>query len=143
MRRLLVAIAVLSVFFACYGWFHRRFVQPARHSDAIEQMIQSLALRRPPHVTRGQWASAVAWTNNLHGNSLLPFETDAPTLAAFAERFKKKLDGEVDMTTIDWIWEEYADLTPHGAQYQRFKKIMDEEIAAVGPNDDPWGMRVP
>lgn len=47
------------------------------------------------------------------------------------------------METIDWIWSEYAKLCPHGASYQRFKEVMEDEIARVGPNDNPWGMNVP
>jgi hypothetical protein len=94
-------------------------------------------------MTRGQWGSAVAWTLNLHGNSLLRFEADRSAITAFEKRLKGKLAGRVDMQTIDWIWNEYANLCPHGASYQRFKPQMLEEINEVGPNDDVWGMNVP
>lgn len=144
LRKWLVAvIVVLGLIVSACGWFDRKYLAPRRHDKTVERLIGSLAQRRPPNVTRGQWASAVAWTWNLHGNSLLMFEVDGPTIAAFEQRLKDRLDGNVDMATIDWIWNEYAHLSPHGAKYQRFKARMHEEIETVGPDDDPWGMKVP
>jgi len=142
-RLVLAVVAVLCVFFAGYGWFHRSFITPRRHSDSIHRMIESLVNRRPDDMTQAQWGSAVAWTLNLHSNSLLSLDADASTIAAFETRLEGRLAGDVDMQTIHWIWDEYADLCPHGAGYQRFKAQMLEEIDAVGPKDDPWGMNVP
>lgn len=142
-RSLLVVVALLAIFFTAYGWFHRKFVVTRYHSDAVESLIETLVDKRPPEITRGQWGSAVAWTLNLHGNSLLMFEADGPTIQAFEQRLKQKLAGDVNMETIHWIWDEYANISPHGASYQRFKVQMQDEIDNVGPNDDSWGMRVP
>ena len=75
--------------------------------------------------------------------SLLSFEASGPTIEAFEQRLKQKLDGDVDLETIYWIWDEYAGICPHGASYQRFRVQMQDDIDNVGPNDDPWGMRVP
>ncbi len=137
-----MATALLSALLAGYGLYYRRMVMPRRHSHAIERLIESLVDRRPAGTTRGQWGSAVAWTLNLHGNSL-SYEVDGPTIAAFEERLREKLAGDVDMQTIDWIWNEYANICPAGARYQRFKAQMLDEIDKVGPNDDVWGMNVP
>jgi hypothetical protein len=142
-RRLLAVVAVLCVLFAIYGWYDRTFIAPGRHSEAVRRSIESLVNRRPADMTRGQWGCAVAWTLNLHGNSLLSFEAHGPTIAAFEKRLKEKLAGDVNMQTIHWIWSEYAKICPHGASYQRFRAAMLEEIDSVGPNDDPWGMNVP
>jgi len=142
-RSFLAAVAVLAVLLSAYGWFHRKFVVTRRHSDAVQRLIESLVDRRPSDITRGQWGSAVAWTLNLHGNSLLMFEADGPSIKAFEERLKQKLEGDVGMETIHWIWNEYADICPHGASYQRFKVQMQDEIDNVGPNDDSWGTNVP
>ena len=142
-RSLLLVFALLAVVFAAYGWIHRKFVMPRHYSDAVERLIETLADRRPPNMTSGQWGSAVAWTLNLHGNSLLMFEANGPTIKAFEQRLEAKLAGDVSMETIHWIWDEYANICPHGASYQRFKVQMQDEIDNVGPNDDPWGMNVP
>jgi len=143
LKSLLLFTAGVAVVLACGRWYYQAIVEPHRESDAIQSLLHSLAKRRPANVTRGQWGSAVSWTLNLHGNSLLPFEADGPTLRRFRARLEERLAGPVDLSTIDWIWDEYALLTPHGREYQRFKEMRDEEIGTVGPNDDIWSANVP
>jgi hypothetical protein len=82
-RSLFLGLFVLAVLFAAYGWLYRRIIEPRRHSDSVERRIESLALRRPPEMSPRQWESAVAWTRNLHGNSLLMFQADGPTIREF------------------------------------------------------------
>ena len=94
-------------------------------------------------MTRGQWSCAVACTINLVGNSLLPFEAKLDDLRRFQRQLEEKTAGDVDMTTILWIWDQHAHLTPAGKNYQEFRAQMLDDIARVGPNDDPWGMNVP
>ena len=142
-RSLLAIVAILAGLFAGYGWLHRTVIAPSRHADEIERLLRSLVACRPADMTRGQWGCAVAWTLNLHSNSMLMFEADVSAIAAFEQRLKDRLAGDVDMQTIDWIWTQYAQLCPHGASYQRLKPQMLEEIQTVGPRDDPWGMNVP
>jgi hypothetical protein len=114
-----------------------------QHDRAIGRLIDSMESRRPANVTRGRWASAVRWTHNLHGNSLLPFQRDSQTIAAFKQRLETRLAGEVNMDTIDWIWDEYDRICPGGHNYQRFKALMLEEMERVAADDVPLGMKVP
>jgi hypothetical protein len=137
---MLVAFSLVAVLLAGFGWFYRQILEPRQLNDKIEAHIDSLALRRPPELTRQQWESAVAWTSNLHGNSLLRFQTDTPALRQFEQRLSEKLKGKVNLETIDWIWAEYARACPGGANYQRFKPMMQDEIAAGGGE---WGINVP
>ena len=139
-RSLFVLLAVLSVVFAGYGWLNREYLEPHRRAGAVEQQIRLLAARRPKDMTPRQWESAVAWTLNLHGNSLMFAQADGPTIRRFERQLAKKLAGDVNMETIHWIWDEYADICPGGASYQRFKPQMLEEIAQGGAN---WGMNIP
>lgn len=143
LRGIFMVMLALAIPLAAYGWFYRQIQAPSIYSNRIEQKIRSLVQRRPADMTRGQWGSAVAWTLNLHGNSLVRFEADYSSIKAFDRRLEEKLRGDVDMSTIHWIWDEYAKLTPHGASYQRFKEMMQEEIDGVGPNTDVWNMKVP
>lgn len=140
LRTLFVAIFVLAVLFAVFGWFHRQVFEPHRHDNAIGKHLRSLAWRRPPEMSPRQWESAVAWTLNLHGNSMLHFEANNATMRDFNERLEQKLSGHIDMKTIEWIWDEYAELCPGGANYQRFRPQMLEEIEAGGGN---WSLNVP
>ena len=134
------AITVLAVLFAGYGWLNRRFFEPRRQSDAIERRLESLGRRRPNDMSPRQWESAVAWTLNLHGNSLIMFQADGEQIRRLDQRLAKKLAGEVNMDTIHWIWDEYAEICSGGASYQRFRAQMEDEIAQGGGN---WGLNVP
>jgi hypothetical protein len=122
-------------------WIDHTALKPHRIGRQIEEQIESLAKRRPPKMTKEQWTSAVAWTLNLHGNSLISFQCDSATLGNFRDRLAERLAGPVDMTTILWIWDEYALVCPGGAKYQRFRPMMLEEIEAGGGG---WtGINVP
>lgn len=142
-RWLIAGVVLASFLFGGFAWLHRTILAPRREARAVERLLESLVDRRPDGVTRGQWGSAVAWTLNLHSNSMLMFEASAPRIAIFKEELQDRLSDRVSMKTIYWIWSEYAKLTRHGADYQRFQVQMINEIDNVGPNDDPWGMDVP
>jgi hypothetical protein len=139
MRSLFAVIGILAVLLAGYGWFHRRYVEPRHHAAAIERRLQSLVDSRPHDMSPRQWESAVAWTLNLHANSLISFQADGPAIANFDQRLAKKLAEPVDMHTIHWIWDEYDEICRGGANYQRFRAVMLEEIESGGGN---WGMSV-
>lgn len=139
LRWLFVVVALFAVVFAGYAWLDRRIMEPSRQTAAIENLLESLAARRPSDMAPRQWESAVAWTLNLHGNSLIRFQAEGKEIAAFQQRLAGKLAGPVDMATIHWIWDEYANVCAGGEKYQRFRPMMIEEIEAGGAN---WSMNV-
>ena len=75
-----------------------------------------------------QWEIAIWWTYNLVGNSQLPFEADLNDLRRFQLELEEKAKGEVDMTTIFWIWDQHAQLTRAGKEYQQFRQQMLDEM---------------
>ena len=91
-------------------------------------------------MTARQWESAVAWTLNLHGNSLLQFQASLGDITEFRSELGDRLNGPVDMSTINWIWDRYAGLCSGGENYQRFRPQMNDEILKGGAN---WGLAVP
>jgi hypothetical protein len=127
---------------SCFGWFYR-YHERRQVAYQIQATVKSLATKRPRTMTRGQWASAVAWTCNLAGNSVLGDEAQLGDLRRFQAELEEKTKGDVDMATIFWIWDQHARLTPAGKEYQKFREQMLDEIGSVGPNDDPWGLHVP
>ena len=139
-RSLFLVLTVLAVLFAAYGWLYRQIIEPRQQANAIEKQLEALAGRRPKGLTPRQWESAVAWTCNLHGNSLLKYQADGPTIRGFEKRLARKLAGNVNLETIHWIWDEYAAICPGGKNYQRFRAVMVDEIEQGGAN---WGMNVP
>ncbi len=102
-----------------------------RESVKLRDVIDSLAKRRPSDMEPGQWKIAVWWTSNLDGNSLT-YRADASSIRSLREQLERRLEGDVNMVTIEWIWDSYADLCPSGKRYQRFRQQMLDEIAAEG-----------
>jgi hypothetical protein len=140
--QLVLAVTALSLLLSCFAWY-RAWVEPWEIEDQIRATIASLAEKRPPTMTREQWASAVEWTEKLGGNSLLHSEANVDELRRYQRELKERTAGKVDMMTILWIWDQHARLTRAGKNYQRFRQQMLDEIASVGPNDDPWALNVP
>lgn len=126
-------IAILAISVAIMGtlWY-RHATEPYREAARIRELIYSLMDRRPNDMTVRQWDSAVSYTNNLHANSLVWGFKNAPAIRHFRLRFESKLDGEVTMDTIIWIWDQYAELCPNGARYQQWRKVMLDEISSGG-----------
>lgn len=127
-----------------YFWFfafkpiqtHRRIYDRAR-SD-----IYSLASKRPPDVSRGQWEFVVGWTLNLHANCAAAHTwVDRNQMEAFADELERRLKTAVGMETIEWIWDEYAKFSKGGQSYSdKYRPTRSEDFkdAAVGC----FGMRV-
>ena len=144
LRSLLMAVAVVALALGVWKSFDKRFLEPVRHSNEILRMIDSLAMKRPSGLTRGQWGVAVGWTHNLHCNSLLAYQADLPEIRSFQRRLEERIGAGVDMATIDWIWDQYAELTETGNEYQWYREhMMLPQMQTVGPNGDPMVLNVP
>jgi hypothetical protein len=128
LRDLLIVMTVFSIVMSCYAWFQHTQVEPYRVSQQIEARICSLASKCPPSLRKDQWEIAVEWTGLLAGNSLPWGEADLDDLRRFQRELEEKAKGDVDMTTIFWIWDRHAQLTPSGKRYQRFRQQMLDEM---------------
>ena len=138
-KRFSITLLVIAVSVAVALW-HRQATEPHREAAKIRGLILSMASRRPDNLTSKQWESAVAWTNNLHCNSLVWGFNDGPAIRNLRLRLEAKLDSPVTIDTIKWIWDQYAELCPLGAKYQQWRKVMLDEIDNGGGN---WGMVIP
>src|SRR6516165_2909634 len=68
-----------------------------------------LSARRPREVPPAVWNEAVMWTKNACG--AVCFSTKHICLREFQlflDELKEKLSGEVDLETLDWIWDRLA-----------------------------------
>ncbi len=82
-------IAIMTIAILCGAAYYKyqQWREPYREDLALHEVIRRLADHRPVDMTPKQWESAVAWTNNLHCNSL--------TFLAPAESIRKlRLDIE-------------------------------------------------
>jgi hypothetical protein len=86
-------------------------------SKRVRKDLRELIGKRPADIPPGQWEFAVGWTLNLHANCAAYATTSLDELELFEERLEAKLRGRVDLTTIDWIWDEYERITDCGKRY--------------------------
>ena len=134
---------MIALLLGAFVWLDRKFGEPSRRSDAILRTIDSLAAKRPQALSKGQWSLAVGSTHNLHCNSLLSQEGELDEIRRFQTELEDRVQGEVSMETINWIWDQYAELTEHGKRYQAYRDFMLEEMQMVAPNADPCGIYLP
>ncbi len=132
------AIAITTIAILCGAGYYKyqQWREPYREDLALHAVIRRLADHRPADMTPKQWESAVGWTNNLHCNSLT-FLAPAESIRKLRLYIENKLaenENSIDIETIHLIWDLYANLCPAGKRYQRFRKLMTDEIESGGGN---------
>jgi hypothetical protein len=87
----------------------------------VHSSIKRLAARKPPEVEQEQWTQAVLWTLNADANCCAVAEflklRDRAELRKFADELDHRIDGPVDLKTIDWIWDEFERISKYGKKY--------------------------
>ena len=133
LRELFVMFIVVAVPLGFYCKWARRNNEINDLTDRIYTTLDSLEAKCPASMTEGQWESAITWTETLVGNSIpCQPDVDLRDLRRFQTELQEKAEGNVDLRTIDWIWDQVARLTQTGKKYQDFRPHMLEEIEAVG-----------
>jgi hypothetical protein len=110
------AITIPVLLFLILIWkeqVHRRWY------NAVEDRIVRLADKRPDGVTPEQWAACLHWTWQLHTNWGPSYGFRASARDGFLAEFDRRLDGKVDLGTIDWIWDQYCLNSTGGAGYSK------------------------
>jgi hypothetical protein len=104
-----------------------------------------LAKKRPPNITRRQWNNVVGWTTTAHGNTLaatrwIPREQ----MDNFESELHLRLQGPVDITTIDWIWDEFERLAPnYGPEYSRkYRPTSPEQLREFEEGPFTWSLLI-
>jgi len=112
-RRWKRTLALIAVIWALglggiLGWFHYQRSVHMRWYRKVEFLILQLTPKRPAEVTDAQWAQCLLHTWNLHTNFGPPGYFADGERYAFAAEFERRLQGDVGLATVDWIWDEYA-----------------------------------
>ena len=121
-KRLVVGV-VLAATFVFLTWVAVRTWQLERYyheqSSGHELLVQLKRDRRPENLDSKVWEEAVGWAITAHANVCFS-ESHVPIdeLRRFRADLEKRLDGEVDLATVDWIWQRLAETGPHGRQYR-------------------------
>ncbi|TWU15807.1 hypothetical protein Poly21_30090 [Allorhodopirellula heiligendammensis] len=131
LRVLLATVAFSAICCGSIIAVRHSIVGRTYYARRLEAQIDGLYAKQPSTLNAEQWKCMVEWTRNLHGNSLIAFQTSTGEIAAFESRISERLSGNVDGTTIEWIWDEYAVICPGGENYQRFRIMLNESLVAL------------
>jgi hypothetical protein len=141
-KRLAVVTILASVASALWFFGLRPFQDHRRWSDRARVGIRALLDKRPADVPPGQWEFMVGWTLNLHGNwGSSPTYVDRDQMWPYLDELERRLEGPVNVATIDWIWDEYARITKGGRGYgERYRPTRSPDLAFAQPGC--FGLRV-
>jgi len=89
-----------------------------------------LASKRPSEIPRAQWEYVVGWTLELHANCASDFtQISLEDKEKFARELEIRLNGEIDLATIDWIWDEYSRFARTGQTYSdKYRPTLPERL---------------
>jgi hypothetical protein len=138
----LTPLAIVALAIAAYLVVLYPYVSHRRWYRAVEYRILCLAERCPKDVDRKQWAACLHMTWNLHANYGGLEYWDKPARYPFLADLDKRLRGTVDLSTIDWIWDQYCQHTTGGRWYSdNYRPTTPERLkeAALDPNRE-WNL---
>lgn len=134
-------LALTLVFLALVGGgvaFYVSIVKPlvfySKWFERVRSSIYTLADKRPAEVSRGQWDFMIGWTLNLHGNAAFgPRQIDSQAAAEFADELDRRLQGPMNISDIDWIWDRYESFSEGGKSYSdKYRPTRPENLATAG-----------
>lgn len=82
----------------------------------------------------------VAWTLNAHSNCIT-FSPNIPQAERdrFLANLQERLRGPVELTTIDWIWDELVRLTSYGKTYSdNWRPTLPERLREFEEGNSMW-----
>ena len=117
--------AILMGIVAPSFWYVTRFREHSRIAQQTQDKISSLKARRPTEIPAAQWDRAVDWTANLIAQVyFVPEKDDPDSLGRLCDSLDGKMKGQVDLATLQWVWEECEKAPRSGAKYAiRFRDV--------------------
>jgi len=102
-----------------------QFLTYVRHQRATAVLIESLQERCPADVDAKIWDAATGWAITAYHNVCFSEEhVPLAELRKFRQDVEQKLQDDVDLSTVDWIWSRLEQCSPHGRQYvARFEPV--------------------
>jgi hypothetical protein len=97
--------------------------------------INSLGTRKPANVPPDQWQRAVEWTANVVGQIYCVHTFDDPEeIRRLCESLDQKIAGQVDLTTLQWVWEQCED--EEDVRHVYAIRFRDVRLLTAGPITD-------
>jgi hypothetical protein len=120
MRTMFVGVVLFAIVLGVLthvGRLAARMGEFFRLSRQTQEKIRSLKARPPSGVPPAQWDRAVDWTANLIAQVYFaPDKGDPDSLRHLNDTLDERMKREVDLTTLQWIWEECEKTPRSGAQ---------------------------
>lgn len=131
----LLGLAVLAACVVPLALRVFRHVAYAQDRRAAQDMVNQLRHLRPPDVDAETWEMASGWAITAYCNVCFsPDHVPHDELRRFRAELEAKLQGPVDLATIDWVWERLGQTGPSGLSYkQRFEPQYRESLEAMRP----------
>ncbi len=132
----LVVFGLLAAVAFCIAlpalWLWPQFVYGRERSAAYEVVTQ-LVDRRPADVNAAVWEVATSWAITAYANVCFSDEhVPIDEHRRFRVDSEKRFEGDVNLATIDWVWQRLGETGPHGAQYRdRFEPQYRENLKAL------------
>jgi hypothetical protein len=124
---------------AAYVWFLFLWLRPIyehrKWSERVKANLYALCWKRPPEVPSGQWEFMVGWTIMLqNGCGSHHTVVDQDQKGPFLDELERRLQEPVTVATIDWIWDEYARITPGGREFgERYRPTRSPDLESAQP----------
>jgi hypothetical protein len=132
-----ICVTVCGLFFrysVLPHWEHQQWYQ------MMEERILKLAEKVPDDVSPSQWAFCLCSTWNLHANCGGYEYFDLAYRERFLAQLDCKLNGRVDLSTIDWIWDQYVNHSRGGSRYSLlYRPSTPEHLREL--SGGKWGQR--
>lgn len=113
----LVALVALSV--GTIFWWSIPNKRLSSWNQSIVQRLEKLKSLPPENVTLEKWKFVVSRTQTAFPNVFYSTDyiLDHDRFRTFQRELHLKLNGDVDISTIDWIWDEFQKNSRHGDTY--------------------------
>ncbi len=108
-------------------WEHQRWYR------MVEDRILKLAEKNPEGLSPSQWAFCLHSTWNLHSNYGTYEYFDLKYRNTFLAQLDRRLIGKVNLSTIDWIWDEYVKHSNGGSHYSQLYRPSTHEPCTSSP----------
>ncbi len=139
LRTMFVAIIVLSLLLGLVVVPVARQVTLRKESDRLLQQaiskVDALAAKRPSGVPKDQWLQAVEWTSYVVDQVLVDYDhRNLDVLRQLCEGLNERRAEEVDLTTLQFVWERLEEVEPDGED--RVFRLRDVRLLTAGPITD-------
>lgn len=126
----LAAIMLALVRPALFVWNLHVYGQKSHH---IRALIMSLRDQRPSDIPDHAWEEGINWTVTAHCNVCFsPDHASFENMCIYGQQLEEKLQGKIDASTLEWVWDRLAETGPQGKRYtDQFRGQFKESLGLV------------